>query len=164
MDAVAATDNAGVPQDTEALIDHILDRYHETHRRELPELIALARKVETVHGDRPEAPHGLADALAAMAPELEAHMQKEEAVLFPMMRMGGNPMIVHPIAMMRMEHEDHEANLARLTDLTGNFRTPDDACGSWRTLYRGVAKLVADLRAHIELENTVLFARFEGAS
>ena len=44
-----------------ALIDHILARYHETHRRELPELARLARRVEAVHAEHAEAPHGLAD-------------------------------------------------------------------------------------------------------
>jgi regulator of cell morphogenesis and NO signaling len=34
------------PTETGALIDHILTRYHETHRRELPELVKLAARVE----------------------------------------------------------------------------------------------------------------------
>lgn len=44
---------------TGALIDHIRTRYHDTHRRELPELIALARKVESAHATDPNTPHGL---------------------------------------------------------------------------------------------------------
>lgn len=154
-------ETAQAPEETGALIDHILSRYHETHRRELPELIALAHKVEQVHGDHPQAPRGLADALTRLGPELEAHMQKEEAILFPMMRRGGHPMIVHPIAQMRSEHDEHDGNLARLEALTNGFQLPEGACGSWQALYAGTAKLVADLREHIELENTVLFERFE---
>ena len=38
--------------------------------------------------------------------ELESHMEKEEQVLFPLMLAGGNPMIVHPIGMMRHEHDE----------------------------------------------------------
>lgn len=45
---------------TSVLIDHIRTRYHDTHRRELPELIALARKVETAHATDANTPHGLA--------------------------------------------------------------------------------------------------------
>lgn len=52
-----------MPEATDALVDHILNLYHEVHRRELPELIRLARKVEAVHVGRAEAPRGLADAL-----------------------------------------------------------------------------------------------------
>ena len=49
-----------VPAESGALIDYILSRYHEVHRRELPELIKLSRKVEAVHADHPRAPRGLA--------------------------------------------------------------------------------------------------------
>ncbi len=53
--ALAALDPGApraVPTEPSALIDHILARYHEVHRRELPELIRLARRVEAVHRDR----------------------------------------------------------------------------------------------------------------
>ena len=40
------------------LIGHILVRFHEAHRRELPRLIEMARKVEAVHGTRSDCPHG----------------------------------------------------------------------------------------------------------
>ncbi|MGL1180974.1 hemerythrin domain-containing protein, partial [Vibrio parahaemolyticus] len=73
---------------TSALIDHILTRYHARHREQLPELIRLARRVESVHGDRPECPRGLADHLETMQQELESHMQKEEMVLFPIYKRG----------------------------------------------------------------------------
>src|SRR3989344_3369539 len=42
-----------------ALIDHILARYHEVHRQQLPELIRMARRVEAVHRDNPHVPAGL---------------------------------------------------------------------------------------------------------
>ena len=50
-------------QDTAAMIDHIVARYHEVHRRQLPELILLARKVEQVHAAKSGVPAGLADIL-----------------------------------------------------------------------------------------------------
>ncbi len=58
------------PQTTAALIDWIETRYHETHRRELPELIRLARRVEAVHKTHPAVPHGLAALLEDMLSEL----------------------------------------------------------------------------------------------
>jgi len=47
-----------VPVDTGALIDHLLERYHEVHRRQFPEAISLAARVESVHGDNPDCPLG----------------------------------------------------------------------------------------------------------
>lgn len=150
------------PQETPALIDHILVRYHEAHRRELPELVRLARKVEAVHRAHPAAPHGLADELESVTRALEPHMQKEEEVLFPMMRRGdAHGPLTAPVSMMRQEHDDHRAHLQRIEALTDGLRTPRDACRSWQALYAGTAKFVADLMEHVHLENNVLFPRFE---
>ncbi len=80
--AALVPDAAAAPQETDALIDLIETRYHATHRRELPELIRLARRVEAVHGDKAAAPRGLAELLQTMSAELEDHMQKEEQVLY----------------------------------------------------------------------------------
>jgi regulator of cell morphogenesis and NO signaling len=35
------------------IIDHIIVRYHDRHREQLPELILQATKVERVHADKP---------------------------------------------------------------------------------------------------------------
>jgi regulator of cell morphogenesis and NO signaling len=150
------------PAQTAALIDHIIRRYHDVHRRELPELIRLARRVEAVHRDHPKVPAGLADGLQEILRELDEHMQKEELVLFPMMRDGGNPMIGMPIARMRVEHDEHGERLRRLEALTDYGQCPEGACPTWRALYAGTRKLVDDLMEHIHLENNVLFPRFMG--
>jgi regulator of cell morphogenesis and NO signaling len=147
-------------------IDFILNRYHQVHRDEIAELILLARKVEAVHGDHPDAPVGLSDALFEIAEQLDNHMAKEEMVLFPAMRemQKNNAMtatLVLPIHCMREEHDDHAEAIHRLQNLTNNCTLPDGVCGSWRALYSGTAKLIEDLVAHIHLENTVLFPRFE---
>lgn len=145
-----------------ALIDHILGRYHETHRRELPELIMLSLKVEAVHSDHPDAPKGLAALLREMQGELEVHMKKEELILFPAMQRRAGMVLDAPISQMRHDHDDHGTQLQRLEALTRDFTPPSDACGSWRALYAGASKLADDLMDHIHLENNVLFPRYEG--
>lgn len=151
--------------DTLTLVEHIVSRYHDTHRRELPELIRLARKVEAVHATHPRAPRGLADVLHHLAGELEVHMKKEELILFPAMQsasgVGTGPMLGAPIAQMRHDHDDHGDQLRRIEEITDSFRLPAEACRSWQALYGGVAKLASDLMEHIHLENNVLFPRFE---
>jgi len=151
-----------IPESVEAMIDYILERFHNVHRRELPEWRNLARRVEQVHAGHAAVPVGLADLLARMQAELESHMQKEEQVLFPLMRAGGNPMIVHPIAMMRHEHDEHGEALKALAALTDDLTLPADACNTWRALYAGLGKLVEDLTEHMHVENNILFPRFEG--
>jgi len=150
LDVVAQASAARVeaPQSTPELIDLIVIRYHQVHRRELPELVKLARRVEAVHRDHPRVPAGLADLLERIQTELGEHMQKEEQVLFPLMLRGGHPMIGGPISVMLAEK------------LTDDFTPPEGACTSWRALYAGARKLADDLITHIHTENNVLFPRF----
>lgn len=143
------------------VIDHILQRYHAVHREQLPELIRMARRVEAVHRDSPDVPTGLADHLEAMEQELLDHMDKEENVLFPLLRAGGRGMAQHPIAVMRHEHTSHGAQLERLMALAHDTRPPAGACNTWRALYAGIAQLSDDLINHIHLENNLLFPQFE---
>jgi len=63
-DAETVTD---VPQETGALIEHILTRYHEMHREDFASLMPLADRVERVHAGDPDAPTGLADAIRTLA-------------------------------------------------------------------------------------------------
>lgn len=144
-----------VPVDV--LIDHILNRYHARLREQVPELIRLARRVEQVHGDRPECPRGLAEHLEAMQQELESHMLKEEQVLFPMLMRGMGGLAGGPIAVMRGEHDQHGEELRRLEALTDGITLPRGACNTWRALYLGLATLREELMEHIHLENNILF-------
>ncbi len=152
-----------VPSESAALCDHIVQRYHDVHRRELPELIRLARKVEAVHRDHPLAPRGLADALEAILENLLDHMTKEERILFPSIRSGFAGSLFGPIAVMRHEHDQHGEELRALEALAHGFEPPDDACTSWRALYSGLDKFAIDFTEHIHLENNILFPRFERA-
>ncbi|MCE9662770.1 iron-sulfur cluster repair protein YtfE [Halomonas sp. M5N1S17] len=141
------------------LIDHILTRYHDVHRQQLPELIRMARRVELVHGERDTCPNGLADLLSVIFQEMESHMQKEEQILFPMLRSGMAAQAQGPIAVMRQEHDDHGENLDEVMALTDNITPPKGACTTWRALYTGLNEFREDLMQHIHLENNLLFER-----
>jgi len=94
---------------------------------------------------------------------MEDHMTKEEMILFPAMRAGGGAGIEHPIAVMRVDHDDHAESISLIRNLTADLTPPEHACGSWRSLYGGTETLLDELAAHIALENDVLFPRFEPA-
>jgi regulator of cell morphogenesis and NO signaling len=155
------TDWAAVPDNQ--LIEHILTRYHDIHRQQLPELLRLARRVELVHGGDPVCPVGLSAHLEQMHAELEAHMQKEEQILFPMISRGMTGMAVGPVGMMRHEHVSHGEDLSKINKLTHNITLPQGACNTWQALYLGLKTLELDLMNHIHLENNILFHRVDGA-
>lgn len=142
---------------TKELITHILERFHQRHRLQLPELSRLARRVEHVHGDDPSCPTGLTDHLDAMYQELESHMMKEEQILFPMLAGGIYP--AGPISVMEEEHIQHGDALEKLERLTNNITLPAHACNTWTALYIGLKELKEDLMQHILLENEILFVQ-----
>ncbi len=160
--ALDSSKSAPAPEATGALIDHILARYHEVHRRELPELVRLAKKVEAVHAHHPEAPKDIAVTLDAIQTELEKHMRTEETELFPFMKQQDANRSQLPVAQMRHDHDQHGELLHRLEARTNGFVLPEGACRSWEALWAGSSKLVDDVMEHIHLENNVLFPRFEG--
>lgn len=139
------------------LIEHILTRFHQRHRQQLPELSRLARRVEHVHAQDPACPAGLADHLDDMYQELESHMMKEEQILFPLLAGGIYP--AGPISVMEEEHLQHGDALEKLDQLTNDITLPAEACNTWTALYIGLKELKEDLMQHILLENHILFVQ-----
>lgn len=155
------------------LIKHILGTHHEYLKLELPALGQRVDKVLSVHGESdPETLPRLADVFAGLRAELEMHLHKEEAILFPFIEeygraeLQGRPVppvpfgsIRHPIAMMEQEHISAGDALAELRRLTRDHELPPYACGTVQALYQGLQALEADLHTHIHLENNILFPR-----
>jgi regulator of cell morphogenesis and NO signaling len=152
------------PTDPGEMTTYIEARYHARHREQLPDLVALAAKVEQVHADALAVPAGLSALLAHLIGALEVHMKKEELILFPAIRRGGMPGIENPIAVMRADHDDHGAELERIRALTTDLTLPEGACRKWTALYQGLAEFIGDFEAHVALENDVLFPQFEPAA
>jgi regulator of cell morphogenesis and NO signaling len=146
------------------LVSFIVDFYHARLRTELPELVAMAEKVEKKHADKPTCPHGLAAHLRAAHESVLAHLGKEEQILFPMILRGLGARVAAPIRVMEEEHEDHAVSLRRTRELTNDLTAPPEACPTWRALYLRLDALERDLMEHIHLENHVLFPRVLGAN
>jgi regulator of cell morphogenesis and NO signaling len=60
---------------------------------------------------------------------------------------------------MLAEHDLVGELLHRIRDLSRDFALPEGACGSYQSLFMGLADLEADLHRHIHLENNVLFPK-----
>ena len=159
--ALDASESPQVPDESDALVEHIQTHYHDVHRRQLGELIELSRKVEAVHVTHREVPAGLAETLTRVREELEVHMKKEELMIFPAMRRRRPGSLSERIREMRHDHDDHARFLDQIARLTDDYTPPEGACRSWRSLYAGAAQFRDDLVEHVHLENNVLFPRFE---
>ena len=141
------------------LIAWIVNYYHRRLREEIPLLVAMAARVEQVHGEKAACPRGLAGHLELMHVAVLEHLFKEEAVLFPMINAGAGSRAAAPVHMMEIEHEDHGESLRKIRKLTSNFTLPPEACATWFALYQRLEEFEAELMEHIHLENNILFRR-----
>ena len=155
------------------LVKHIVTTHHEYLKLELPALAKRLAKVYGVHGARdPQTLGRMLEVFGTLREELEMHMHKEEAILFPFIENYGAAIaqglplprvpfgsIANPIAAMEREHSDAGDALGELRRLTENYELPPYACSTVKTLYEGLQALEADLHIHIHLENNILFPR-----
>lgn len=147
------------------LADHIEAKHHAFLKEQLPRLEATLAKVSRAH----RAAHGemleaLSQVFVAFKEEIDAHLIKEETILFPFIRQteqrGSNGAVLGgPIHQMEYEHDQAGKALARMRELTGNYELPEDACPTFAGLYTGLKAVEADLHEHIHLENNILFPR-----
>ncbi|WP_203412850.1 iron-sulfur cluster repair protein YtfE [Entomobacter blattae] len=138
---------------------YIVKNFHQVHRQQLPELIAMARKVESVHANKDSCPKGLANLFEEIYADLDRHMLKEEEILFPLIENNKGFMAQGPISVMEAEHDEAGEQLETVKKLTHNMTPPPEACNTWKALYNGAATFIHDMMEHILLENTVLFPR-----
>jgi regulator of cell morphogenesis and NO signaling len=150
------------------LTEYIVSRHHAFTREQLRLLGELAAKVERRHGERHPEILELNKAIAALTAEITHHFYCEENILFPYIReseAGGlltEPVfnsVEQPVTRMMMEHDQTGDELRRLRELTNNYQPPQDACTTFRALYRALEELESDLHQHIHLENNILFPR-----
>ena len=164
LDLVSATPATEHPSEPAQLTEHIEATHHAYLHAELPELVALAAKVASVHAERHPELGEVGVLVNELAADLEPHMLKEERILFPAIRalLAGTRAfpfgtVRNPIAMMSIEHDRAGDLLAALRAATVGYRVPDDGCASYRALYERLAHMEADTHLHIHLENNVLF-------
>lgn len=167
--AVAATDWTTVP--LTVLADHILDTHHVFTKAQLARIDTLLAKVQNAHRNR----HGvmldsLRNAFESLKNELEAHLMKEEQILFPSIKgidgfMSGTQArpvvhcgsIAYPIHQMEYEHDGAGTSLGNMREMTHDYQLPEDACQTFKALYEALEALETDLHEHIHLENNILF-------
>jgi regulator of cell morphogenesis and NO signaling len=144
------------------LADHIVATHHAYLKAELPRLVEMADRVATKHGWRDARLPEMAAAVNTLALEMFTHMQKEEIVLFPLVRQieaGARANLAGPIAQLEAEHEAAGGLTAQLRELTDGFTPAAEACNTHRALLAGLAEFESDLHRHVHKENNVLFPR-----
>lgn len=154
------------------LTQHILAKHHKYVREAVPRVSALLAKVKAKHGQNHPELAGIEERFFDLGQEMYRHMQKEEQILFPYIvtleratiekRRPEPPFFGtarNPIHMMMQEHDSAGELLSEMRKLSAGYQTPEDACESYRELYRSLDEFEADMHTHVHLENNILFPR-----
>jgi len=151
----------------DVLINHIEETHHAYLRRELPRLESLLEKVAHVHGTDAPWVVSVKDVFTELKPSMEAHIEKEEEIVFPFIRAcaedastpGPDALGGDPIALMEEEHDETGAALKRMRTLSHDFTIPEWGCNSFRAVMDGLEALETDTHQHVHKENSILFPR-----
>ncbi len=154
--------------DMDLLVAYIEKKHHRYVNQKIPEIKSFLHKVTRVHGERHPELFEVEALFNASSLDLLAHMEKEEKILFPYLKMlaldnaalaPNFGTVQNPISMMMQEH-DHEGERFRMiSKLTNNYTPPPDACTTYRVVFAMLAEFEEDLHRHIHLENNVLFPK-----
>jgi len=155
-----------------SLISHIVNKHHAYCRKECLRLEPLVAKVVAKHAERYPELERVQALFAALSKELNLHLNKEEAMLFPCVIRLEEAAATHsalpcspfgsvqnPVRVMIREHDNAGHLINGIRGLTARFTAPPDACHSFRALYQGLEAFATDLHQHVHLENNVLFPR-----
>ena len=166
------TDNNAYNEwDLDFLADYIVNTHHRYVRKYLPELRGYALKVAQVHGDRHPELLEIQKLVKTINEELSEHMVDEEKVLFtyvkkivnarnnnlPLDKEGRN--LASLIDELEKEHDHVGRCLDKIRELSNGYATPDDACASYKLLFKMIQEFEDDLHIHIHLENNILFPK-----
>ncbi|MBL0313484.1 MAG: iron-sulfur cluster repair di-iron protein [Holophagaceae bacterium] len=146
------------------LVDYIVNKHHAYMRECLPRLAFMTEKVAGVHGHEDKRLGQLHQAFMQFKAETDGHLDKEEVMLFPFIKMLAKgqrppfpPTVMMPIRRMLEEHLDHGRNLEHFRELTDDYVPPPQACNTYLAMLQGLEEMEGDLHRHIHLENTVLY-------
>ena len=148
-------DGRPVPKSARALVSHIQHRYHQPHLNALFTALRLARGLESA---RPTFPKGLPAHIRCLAELVEAHQEKESDTVFPAILFSPRHNLRFPVIRVMMEHDEISDELDTIATLARSDPTPADA----QPLYDILRQIDEEIRLHIYLENTRLYARYTG--
>ncbi|HXK61284.1 MAG TPA: iron-sulfur cluster repair di-iron protein [Acidobacteriota bacterium] len=159
-------------QSLHRIVTHVLDVHHKYLDEELPRLEKLMNKVYETHGKTYGELLRVHEVFFGLKDELESHLRKEEAMLFPyILRLEyaqhqGLPRpscpfgtVANPIRVMLREHESAEDAMQAIRNETSDYTPPPDTCLGFKLLLHGLEALEHDLTRHLQLENQVLFPK-----
>lgn len=153
------------------LADYIVNTHHSYVRKYLPELSGYASKVAQVHGNPHAELFEIQRLVEQIKTSLTEHLEEEESLLFthvkkivhakntqqPLTKEGKSLSTL--IDELEKEHDFVGRCFDKIRVLSNGYAIPDDACTSYKLLYKMLQEFEDDLHIHIHLENNILFPK-----
>lgn len=151
------------------LADYIEKRHHSYVKEKIPFIKQKLQKLCDVHGGNHPELFKISELFEEGAGNLSMHLMKEELVLFPMIRkltkaQNGEAVdlkqfgdVQSPITVMLDEHQTEGDRFDTISELTNQYKTPEDGCETYEVTMKSLKDFEQDLHRHIHLENNVLF-------
>ncbi|MFJ7729379.1 iron-sulfur cluster repair di-iron protein [Neobacillus sp. NPDC097160] len=152
--------------DSNTIIDHVISNYHRVSEEELKMLSPYVTKVSRVHGNNHPELLKVNELFYEFKKELIEHMEKEEAILFPLIKQLADGTVenreeaINMIVELEKEHDHAGEILRQIREVTSDFELPLDACGTYRLVYARLEALEGLTFMHVHLENNILFPRY----
>lgn len=150
--------------DISKLIDHILHAHHHYLREEMPRLSALLFKLIEVHGVHHPELFRIHKLFNTLRTELEAHLIKEEVLLFPALKaykqngsLSSLKAVKEVIESLETEHVGAGDLIKAMRTVTNHYTVPGDACSTFALTYTKLQAFEKNTFEHIHLENNILF-------
>ncbi len=154
------------------LIGYILTHHHFYVKQAMPQILRHLEKVATKHGDNFLYMKKVFSIFQEVNIEMLHHMQKQEQILFPMIKTAAEATSNNAealkerlsmiIVVMENEHKSAGRSIAEIRTLTNNYEPPFDACNTFRVCLAELKDFEEDLHKHVHLENNILFLEAVG--
>jgi len=154
------------------LSEYIVNNHHAYVKNAVPQILPHLEKVAFKHGNKYPELVEVESLFKSVTDELFSHMEKEEKVLFHIVRyledckryderpkMQGFKTVKNPIESMEAEHTNAGGAMEKIRNLTNNFTPPADACNTFKLTYKELEDFEKDLHIHVHLENNILFPK-----
>lgn len=154
------------------LMDYIINNHHSYVKNTISQMIPHLEKVSSKHGEKYPELYEIKLIFEKVAKEMISHMQKEEDMLFHVIRylidcqnfnerpkMNGFKTIKNLIDVMEDDHANTGKAMERIRLLTNRFAPPADACNTFKLTYKELEDFEKDLHIHVHLENNILFPK-----
>ncbi|WP_341221662.1 DUF542 domain-containing protein [Polaribacter atrinae] len=153
------------------LIDFLVNIQHEYKEENILLLKEYGEKVAAIYGEEYEELIEINLLILKVADSILEHMKNEERIIFPYIKKlieANTKKIVtntndsplnRPIDIIEDDHQKVSKTFKKISELTNNYKIPENACISFKVLYLKLQQFEELLNNHIHIENNILFPK-----